>query len=50
MNQTGAKELDSANQMHLLEEVESMMESIRAIDLKGTNASANQELRFVFVC
>ncbi|KAL6097440.1 lama1 [Pungitius sinensis] len=45
LNQTAATQLDSANQTHMLEGVESMMETIRAIDLKATNASANQELR-----
>ncbi|XP_068437392.1 laminin subunit alpha-1 isoform X2 [Clinocottus analis] len=44
VNQTTVKEFDSANQTHLLEELESMLETIRAADLTAANASANQEL------
>ncbi|XP_031733781.1 laminin subunit alpha-1-like [Anarrhichthys ocellatus] len=44
LNQTGGKELDSASQTHLLEEVASMLETIRAVNLTAANATANQEL------
>ncbi|XP_054478572.1 laminin subunit alpha-1 [Anoplopoma fimbria] len=44
LKQTRVEELHSANQTLLLEEVESMLETIRAVNLAGANASANQEL------
>ncbi|XP_037619286.1 laminin subunit alpha-1, partial [Sebastes umbrosus] len=44
LNQTRVEDLDSTNQTHLLEEVESMLETIRAINLTAANAAANQEL------
>ncbi|XP_044032400.1 laminin subunit alpha-1 isoform X1 [Siniperca chuatsi] len=44
LNQTIEEELDSANQTRLLEEVESMLETIRAVNLTAANATTNQEL------
>lgn len=49
LNQTTEEELDSANQMRLLKEVESMLETIRAVNLTAASISANQELRCVCV-
>ncbi|XP_070709007.1 laminin subunit alpha-1 [Pempheris klunzingeri] len=45
LNQTTAEKLGSANQTRLLEEVESMLETIRAVNLTASTATANQELR-----
>lgn len=47
LNQTTKEELSSANQTRLLEEVETMLETIRAVNLTAANATANQELRCV---
>ncbi|KAL7373886.1 hypothetical protein ABVT39_016658 [Epinephelus coioides] len=44
LNHTTVEEFDSANQTHQLEEVASMLETIRAVDLSATSAAANQEL------
>ncbi|KAM3860333.1 laminin subunit alpha-1 [Diretmus argenteus] len=43
LNQTTEEELDSANQTHLLEEVASMLETIRAVNLTTTNTAVHQE-------
>ncbi|KAI3355620.1 hypothetical protein L3Q82_018448 [Scortum barcoo] len=43
LNQTTEEELSSANQTHLLEEVESMLGTIRDINLTPANNMANQE-------
>jgi len=47
VNQPTEKELNSANQTCLLEEVETMLETIRGINLTAAKSTANQELRFV---
>ncbi|XP_026219418.1 laminin subunit alpha-1 [Anabas testudineus] len=44
LNQTTDEKLDSANQAHLLEEVESMLEAIRAVNQTAARSKANQEL------
>ncbi|XP_074549755.1 laminin subunit alpha-1 [Halichoeres trimaculatus] len=44
LNQTKGEDLDSANQTQLLEEVESMLDAIRAVNLTAANITANQEL------
>ncbi|XP_078018932.1 laminin subunit alpha-1 [Epinephelus lanceolatus] len=44
LNHTTVEEFDSANQTHQLEEVASMLETIRAVDLSAASAAANQEL------
>ncbi|XP_042350009.1 laminin subunit alpha-1-like [Plectropomus leopardus] len=43
LNETTVDVLSPANQTHQLEEVESMVETIRAINLTAANAAANQE-------
>ncbi|XP_030253759.1 laminin subunit alpha-1 isoform X2 [Sparus aurata] len=43
LNQTTEEELSSANETLLLEEVESMLETIRGVDLTAAEAAANQE-------
>ncbi|XP_073344237.1 laminin subunit alpha-1 [Pagrus major] len=43
LNQTTGEELSSANETRLLEEVESMLETIRAVNLTAADAAANQE-------
>uniref|UniRef100_A0A8P4GTB8 Laminin, alpha 1 n=1 Tax=Dicentrarchus labrax TaxID=13489 RepID=A0A8P4GTB8_DICLA len=50
LNQTTEEEFSSANQTRLLGEVESMLETIRVVNLTAANTAANQELRCVFVC
>ncbi|XP_068200121.1 laminin subunit alpha-1 [Antennarius striatus] len=45
LNQTTEEELSTANQTRLLEEVESMLETIRGVNLTAAGAAANQELR-----
>lgn len=47
LNQTTEEELSSANETLLLEEVESMLETIRGVDLTAAEAAANQEFRWV---
>ncbi|XP_067434354.1 laminin subunit alpha-1 [Thunnus thynnus] len=44
LNQTTEVELDAANQTYLLDEVASMLETIRAVNLTAANTAANQEL------
>ncbi|CAJ1081613.1 laminin subunit alpha-1 isoform X3 [Xyrichtys novacula] len=44
LNQTTVEELDSANQTRFLEEVESMLDIVRAVNLTDANITANQEL------
>ncbi|XP_054863033.1 laminin subunit alpha-1 isoform X2 [Amphiprion ocellaris] len=44
LNQTVEDELDSANQTRLLEEVASLLETVRAVNLTAAMARANQEL------
>ncbi|KAM9337101.1 laminin subunit alpha-1 [Symphorus nematophorus] len=44
LNHTSEEELSSANQTRLLEEVESMLETIRTVNLIAGDAAANQEL------
>nr|XP_046227110.1 laminin subunit alpha-1 [Scatophagus argus] len=43
LNQTTEEQLSSASQTHLLEEVESMLETIRAVNLLAANATVSQE-------
>uniref|UniRef100_A0A3Q1IIW7 Uncharacterized protein n=1 Tax=Anabas testudineus TaxID=64144 RepID=A0A3Q1IIW7_ANATE len=50
LNQTTDEKLDSANQAHLLEEVESMLEAIRAVNQTAARSKANQELRYINNC
>ncbi|XP_068604397.1 laminin subunit alpha-1 [Brachionichthys hirsutus] len=45
LNQTTEEELSPANQTHLLEEVESMLETIKAVNHTAASAAANQERR-----
>lgn len=45
LNQTTEEELSSANETLLLEEVESMLETIRVVNLTAAEAAANQEFR-----
>lgn len=45
LNQTTEEEVGSANQTGLLEEVESMLKTIRTVNLTAASATANQELR-----
>ncbi|XP_051240878.1 laminin subunit alpha-1 isoform X1 [Dicentrarchus labrax] len=45
LNQTTEEEFSSANQTRLLGEVESMLETIRVVNLTAANTAANQELR-----
>lgn len=47
LNQTAEEELSSANQTHLLEEVKSMLVTIRTVNLTAAKAAATQELRCV---
>lgn len=47
LNQTMMEELSSANQTHLLEEVEKMLETIRNTSLVSANTVASRELRWV---
>ncbi|KAJ4923847.1 hypothetical protein JOQ06_028102 [Pogonophryne albipinna] len=44
LNLTSVEQLDSANQTQLLQEMAAMLENIRAVNLTGANALANQEL------
>ncbi|KAK5897644.1 hypothetical protein CgunFtcFv8_015135, partial [Champsocephalus gunnari] len=44
LNLTSVEQLDSANQTQLLQEMATMLENIRAVNLTGANALANQEL------
>ncbi|XP_030612396.1 laminin subunit alpha-1 [Archocentrus centrarchus] len=44
LNQTAEEVLSSANQTHLLEEVESIFEAIKDVNLTAAEAAANQEL------
>lgn len=45
LNHTTEEGLDSANQARLLEEMESMLETIRAVNQTARSTAANQELR-----
>uniref|UniRef100_A0A669E7N6 Laminin, alpha 1 n=1 Tax=Oreochromis niloticus TaxID=8128 RepID=A0A669E7N6_ORENI len=45
LNQTAEEELGSANQTHLLEDVESILNSIKDVNLTAAEVVANQELR-----
>lgn len=47
LNLTTEEELNSANQTHLLNEVASMLEIIRAVNQTAARAAAIQELRRV---
>lgn len=47
LNQTTKEEPDAAIQTGLLDELASMLDSIRAADLKAANTTAHQELRCV---
>lgn len=47
LNQTTKEELSSANQTRLLEEVEDMLETMRAVNLTAAYTAASQELRCV---
>lgn len=47
LNQTAEEELGSANQTHLLEDVESILNSIKDVNLTAAEVVANQELRSV---
>uniref|UniRef100_A0A3Q3N9Y2 Laminin subunit alpha-1 n=1 Tax=Mastacembelus armatus TaxID=205130 RepID=A0A3Q3N9Y2_9TELE len=49
LNQTVEEELDSANQTLLLEEVVSMLKTIKTVNLTAARNTANQELRFSLV-
>lgn len=44
LNHTEKVEFSAVNQTHLLEEVESMLETMRAVNLTVANTVANQEL------
>ncbi|XP_035475536.1 laminin subunit alpha-1 isoform X2 [Scophthalmus maximus] len=44
LNQTTEEEPESANQTHLLEALEFMLDTMRAVNLTAANNSANQEL------
>ncbi|XP_069368064.1 laminin subunit alpha-1 isoform X2 [Paralichthys olivaceus] len=44
LNQTTEEELESANQTHVLEDLEFMLENMRAVNLTAANAAALQEL------
>lgn len=41
------QKLTSANSLQLLEEMESMMQTIRSVNLTAAKSAANQELRCV---
>lgn len=45
LNQTTEENLDAANQTSLLKEVETMLESMRAVNQTAARNAANQELR-----
>lgn len=47
LNQTAEEELSSANQTQQLEEVKSMLATVRRVDLTAAKAAATQELRCV---
>ncbi|XP_040922183.1 laminin subunit alpha-1 [Toxotes jaculatrix] len=44
LNQTTGAELESANQTHLLEDLEFMLETMRTVNLTAAHTAANQEL------
>ncbi|MEQ2288472.1 hypothetical protein AMECASPLE_022900, partial [Ameca splendens] len=46
LNQTNENEFNVANKTHLLEEVESMLQVIRGVNLTAAKSAANQELSF----
>lgn len=48
LNQTAEEGLGSANQTHLLEDVESILNSIKDVNLTAAELVANQELRSVW--
>lgn len=47
LNQTAEEGLGSANQTHLLEDVEPILNSIKDVNLTAAELVANQELRSV---
>lgn len=47
LNQTTKEELSSANQTRLLEDMEDMLETMRAVNLTAAYTAASKELRCV---